>query len=97
MIDALLHEWKSDPLRIWIPLVAAVSMLIGLFGGVEIHGCRNTAAPAATRPMPTNLPAAPNPEAPASTQPNANRTQHGRRKESREAMRITSNRREMSR
>ena len=46
-LDALLHEWKSDLLRIWIPLVAGAAMLAGLFGGMEIQGCRD-AAPAAT-------------------------------------------------
>jgi hypothetical protein len=45
-MDALLHEWKSDLLRIWIPMVVAASMLIGLFGGMEIQGCRD--APAVT-------------------------------------------------
>lgn len=37
-MDALLHEWKSDLLRIWIPMVAAASMFVGLFGGIEIQG-----------------------------------------------------------
>jgi hypothetical protein len=46
-IDALLHEWKSDLLRIWIPLIAGAAMLVGLFGGIEIQGCRDS-APAAT-------------------------------------------------
>lgn len=40
-IDALLHEWKTDLLRIWIPMVVAASMLVGLFGGMEIQGCRD--------------------------------------------------------
>lgn len=48
--DALLHEWKSDLLRIWIPMVVAASMLIGLFGGMEIQGCRDTASTAPTIP-----------------------------------------------
>ena len=43
IMDTLLHEWKSDLLRIWVPMVAAASMLIGLFGGVEIQGCRDSA------------------------------------------------------
>jgi hypothetical protein len=34
----LLHEWKADLVRIWIPMVAGASMLIGLFGGMEIKG-----------------------------------------------------------
>jgi len=41
-MDALLHEWKSDLLRIWIPMVAGACTLIGLFGGIEIQGCRDT-------------------------------------------------------
>jgi hypothetical protein len=46
-VDTLLHEWKSDLLRIWIPLIAGAAMLVGLFGGIEIQGCRDS-APAAT-------------------------------------------------
>jgi vacuolar-type H+-ATPase subunit E/Vma4 len=60
-MDALLHEWKSDLLRIWIPMVAGACMLIGLFGGMEIQGCRD--APAVTQPPtaaePTIPPVAP--------------------------------------
>lgn len=60
-MDALLHEWKSDLLRIWIPMVAGACMLIGLFGGMEILGCRD--APVVTQPTtaaePTIPPAAP--------------------------------------
>ena len=53
-MDALLHEWKSDLLRIWIPMVVAASMLIGLFGGMEIQ-CRDAPAvtPSTTTAMPT--------------------------------------------
>ena len=57
-MDALLHEWKCDLLRIWIPMVA------GLFGGMEIQGCRDAPA-VTTAAMPTVPPAAP--EAPAKT------------------------------
>jgi len=64
-MDALLHEWKSDLLRIWIPMVAGACMLIGLFGGMEIQGCRD--APLATPSTAAALPAAPPvaPQAPA--------------------------------
>jgi len=64
-MDALLHEWKSDLLRIWIPMVAGACMLIGLFGGMEIQGCRD--APAGTPPTAAAVPAAPSvaPQAPA--------------------------------
>lgn len=64
-MDALLHEWKSDLLRTWIPMVAGACMLIGLFGGMEIQGCRD--APAATPSTTAAVPAAPPvaPQAPA--------------------------------
>lgn len=64
-MDALLHEWKSDLLRIWIPMVAGACMLIGLFGGMEIQGCRD--APVVTPPTAAAEPAAPSvaPQAPA--------------------------------
>jgi vacuolar-type H+-ATPase subunit E/Vma4 len=66
-MDALLHEWKSDLLRIWIPLVAGACMLIGLFGGMEIQGCRD--APAVTPSTTAAVPAAPpvTPQAQAKT------------------------------
>ncbi len=64
-MDALLHEWKSDLLRIWIPMVAGACMLIALFGGMEIQGCRD--APTVTPPTTAAVPAAPSvaPQAPA--------------------------------
>ena len=49
----LLHEWKADLVRIWIPMVAGASMLIGLFGGMEIKGCRDAAPTAAATPSQT--------------------------------------------
>jgi hypothetical protein len=52
-IDVLLHEWKADLVRIWIPMVAGASMLIGLFGGMEIQGCRDAAPTAAATPSQT--------------------------------------------
>jgi len=56
-MDALLREWKSDLLRIWIPMVAGACMLIGLFGGMEIQGCRD--APAVTSSTTAAVPVAP--------------------------------------
>ena len=62
-IDALLHEWKSDLLRIWIPMIAGAAMLIGLFGGIEIQGCRDSAPMAVATPTQTaQVPLVPNPE-----------------------------------
>jgi vacuolar-type H+-ATPase subunit E/Vma4 len=60
-MDALLHEWKSDLLRIWIPMVAGACMLIGLFGGMEIQGCRDASAvtPSTTTAVPAAPPVAP--------------------------------------
>jgi hypothetical protein len=61
-IEALLHEWKSDLLRIWIPLIAGTAMLIGLFGGIEIQGCRDSASVGAATPTQTAMQAIPGPE-----------------------------------
>jgi hypothetical protein len=63
--DALLHEWKSDLLRIWIPLIAGAAMLIGLFGGMEIQGCRDAAPTAATMPTEIPTPTIQSPEIPS--------------------------------
>jgi len=60
-LDELLHEFKTDLLRLWIPLATAATMLIGLFAGMEIQGCRDSqAAPVAqSSPTPPLAPAAP--------------------------------------
>jgi hypothetical protein len=71
-IDALLDEWKSDLLRIWIPLIAGAAMLIGLFGGIEIQGCRDSAPAAAVTPTQTAVPSVPNPEPQANDIPASN-------------------------
>jgi hypothetical protein len=52
-IDALLHEWKSDLLRIWIPLIAGAALLMGLLAGMRIQSCRDSAS--ATDPTPTSM------------------------------------------
>lgn len=82
-IDALLHEWKSDLLRIWIPLIAGAAMLIGLFGGIEIQGCRDSDSAAAATPTQTAVPNVPNP-APqpdnATESPNQQSRSHGKPK-----------------
>jgi hypothetical protein len=80
-IDALLHEWKRDLLRIWIPLTAGTPMFIGLFGGIEIQGCRDWAPTAAATPTQSAVPSVPN------AKPQANHAPAGNlrlRRESRE-------------
>ena len=54
-LDELLHEFKTDLLRIWIPLATAATMLIGLFAGMEIQGCRDSGP----TPLPQSSPTAP--------------------------------------
>lgn len=49
-IDALLHEWKSDMLRIWIPLIAGAALLMGLLAGMRIQSWHDAAA-VPTTPM----------------------------------------------
>jgi predicted nucleic acid-binding Zn-ribbon protein len=78
VLDELLHEWKSDLLRIWIPLIAGASMLIGLFGGFEIQGCRDVASAAAATPTPAAIQSAPSPVPQKDTKPvgNAKKPRH---------------------
>ncbi len=61
-IDTLLHEWKSDLLRIWIPLACGATLLVGMFCGMEIQGCRDSPSDAATTPTPTTAQPAPTPQ-----------------------------------
>jgi hypothetical protein len=79
-LDALLHEWKGDLVRIWIPMIAGASLLVGMFGGMEIQGCRDTDAPpaaAVTTPSPSAAdPAKPKPQStgvPVTGSPEKNR------------------------
>ena len=60
-VDALLREVKSDLLRIWIPLIAGATLLIGLFGGMGIQSWRDSVPTAAT-PTPTVAEPVPLPE-----------------------------------
>jgi hypothetical protein len=59
-VDAVLHEVRSDLLRVWIPLIAGATLLIGLFGGMGIESWRESVptapAPASTVAQPVPLP-----------------------------------------
>ena len=61
-LDELLHEFKTDLLRIWIPMVTGATMLIGLFAGMEIQGCRDSEPTSVTQSaqMPPMTPSIPN-------------------------------------
>ncbi len=43
-LDELLHEFKTDLLRIWIPLATGAAMMIGLFVGMELQSRRDISA-----------------------------------------------------
>jgi hypothetical protein len=58
-IDALLHELKGDVLRIWIPLACGATLLVGMFCGMEIQGCRDSPSEATTAPTPATVQPAP--------------------------------------
>ena len=60
-LDELLHEFKTDMLRIWIPLATGAAMMIGLFVGMEIQGCRDSGPVQSTQasPMSPLAPSAP--------------------------------------
>ena len=61
-LDELVHEFKTDLLRIWIPIITGATMLIGLFAGMEIQGCRDSEPMPVTQssPMPPQTPSIPN-------------------------------------
>jgi predicted secreted protein len=63
-LDTLLREWKADLVRIWIPMIAGASLLVGMFGGMEIQGCRDSddAPTAATTTSPPSAPDPANPK-----------------------------------
>jgi hypothetical protein len=42
MLDSLLREFKTDFLRIWMPIAAGATMIAGLFVGMSIQGCRDS-------------------------------------------------------
>lgn len=61
-VDTLLHELRSDVLRIWIPLIVGAALLTGLFAGMEIQGCRDSASTTGATPPPTVVEAVPAPK-----------------------------------
>jgi hypothetical protein len=61
VLDSLLHEFKTDLLRIWIPLVTGATLMIGLFTGMGIQGCRDS-APTTVVPAYSPPPEAPMPD-----------------------------------
>jgi hypothetical protein len=58
-VDSLLHELKGDLLRLWIPLACGATLLVGMFCGMEIQGCRDSPSEAATAPTPATVQPAP--------------------------------------
>jgi hypothetical protein len=84
-LDELLHEFKTDLLRIWIPLATGGAMLIGMFAGIEIQGCKDSQSVATTQSLPMQTlpvfapdsPQAPTAKAPAQhTQPSSSKRDH---------------------
>jgi hypothetical protein len=47
VLDSLLHEFKSDLLRIWIPIATGAALITGLVAGMNIQGCIDS------KPQPT--------------------------------------------
>lgn len=50
VLDSLLHEFKSDLLRIWIPIATGSTLIIGLLAGMSIQGCVDQRAQPTLRP-----------------------------------------------
>jgi hypothetical protein len=74
-VDALLREVRSDLLRLWIPLIAGATLLIGLFGGMGIQSWRDSVPTAAT-PTPTIAEPVPLPEPQQDSASPGNSKQH---------------------
>jgi hypothetical protein len=58
-LDALLHQLNTYVLYVWIPLISAAALSVGLIAGMVIRGCMDS-IPAATTP--TAVRALPTPE-----------------------------------
>jgi hypothetical protein len=79
-VDALLHELKNDVLRIWIPMACGAALLIGLFAGIGIKGCRDASLAAVETPVPTVAQPATSPPVGKSVQEvNSGKLHHDRR------------------
>lgn len=61
-VDSLLHELRGDLLRIWIPLACGATLLVGMFCGMEIQGCRDSSSMQTEAPTPTTVQPAPAPQ-----------------------------------
>jgi hypothetical protein len=73
-LDELLHEFKTDLLRIWIPLATGGALMIGLFLGMEIQAKRDASHAASVSVLAPVLPAcSPSPD------PQSQPHKHGRR------------------
>jgi hypothetical protein len=42
VLDSFLREFKTNLLCIWMPIVAGATMIVGLFAGMSIQGCRDS-------------------------------------------------------
>jgi hypothetical protein len=49
-LDVLLHEWKCDLLRIWMPIVTGAALLSGLFLGMLLQAHRDSDSTTGTAP-----------------------------------------------
>jgi hypothetical protein len=54
-LDMLVHEWKMDLMRIWMPMIALAALLLGMLGGMEIQGCRDTMSLSTGTVPPTSM------------------------------------------
>jgi hypothetical protein len=80
-VDALLREVRSDLLRLWIPLIAGATLLIGLFGGMGIQSWRDSVPPTATPPPAVAEPVPlPEPQQDVATPGNSKQQRHSRGK-----------------
>ena len=77
-LESLVHEFKSDLLRIWMPIVVGAAMLIGLLAGMGLQAHRDSATTAeSNQASPTIIQSAPEiPSEGTATQSRTNQQGH---------------------
>jgi uncharacterized small protein (DUF1192 family) len=78
-LDSLLHEWKSDLLRIWIPMITIAALLLGFFAGLKIQSWQDTPSSQPTVSIQTSTPSNSQSSLPSKPNPNRKPTQKYRK------------------
>jgi hypothetical protein len=72
-LDHLLHNFKSDVLRIWLPIAACCALILGLSGGVSLERYRDAHTEAQSN-LTVQTPPTPSPESQEEPHPSRQRS-----------------------